>query len=302
MMKEFIQEIAQKETKSFNVVEYGDGYLVDLTETFRKQYPEEINTYNQYFIDALLKESYRLNEAEYKGKDVKLGKPMRGDVKKYKVFVKNDKGNVVKVNFGDKNMEIKRDDPKRRKSFRARHKCDTAKDRTKPRYWSCKFWSSTPISKLLGETIEPNEVPVQGFAKKDHLCPKIWGDDMEMESAVRKALLKNAMAFIEFAKLENFKFADIILTGSLANYNWTESSDLDVHIVMDFSQIAENNEIVGEYLRNKKTLWNERLPIRVKGHDVELYVQDVNEPHASTGVYSIMHNEWTTKPIKEMIL
>jgi hypothetical protein len=70
-----------------------------------------------------------LSEAEYKGRKVSLGKIMRGDVKKYKVHVKNDKGNVVKVNFGDPNMEIKRDNPRRRKNFRARHRCDNPGDR-----------------------------------------------------------------------------------------------------------------------------------------------------------------------------
>jgi len=90
-----------------------------------------------------------LNEAEYQGRKVQLGKPMRGDVRKYKVYVKNSKGRVVKVNFGDPNMEIKRDNPKRRKSFRARHKCSTAKDRTSARYWSCRMWSSTPVSKII---------------------------------------------------------------------------------------------------------------------------------------------------------
>jgi hypothetical protein len=96
-------------------------------------------------------ENVDLNEAEYKGKDVELGKPTRGDVKKFKVYVKNSKGNVVKVNFGDPNMEIKRDDPERRKSFRARHKCSDAKDRTTPKYWSCKMWSKTPVSQILNK-------------------------------------------------------------------------------------------------------------------------------------------------------
>jgi len=80
-----------------------------------------------------------------------LGKPSAGDVKKFKVFVKNNKGNVIKINFGDPNMEIKRDNPERRKSFRARHKCSSAKDRTTPKYWSCKMWSKTPVSKILNK-------------------------------------------------------------------------------------------------------------------------------------------------------
>jgi len=96
--------------------------------------------------------TYPLEEAEYHGREVKLGKPMRGDVKKFKVFLKDPKtGNIKKVNFGDKNMEIKRDDPARRRSFRARHGCGTsrASDRTKAAYWSCRLWSSKPVSKIL---------------------------------------------------------------------------------------------------------------------------------------------------------
>jgi len=81
-----------------------------------------------------------LEEAEYQGREVKLGKPMKGDVKKFKVFVKNNKGNVVKVNFGDPNMTIKKHIPARRKSFRARHNCDDPGPRTMARYWSCKKW------------------------------------------------------------------------------------------------------------------------------------------------------------------
>ena len=88
-----------------------------------------------------------LEEAEYQGRKVKLGKPMQGDVKKFKVYVKNPKGNVVKVNFGHggssakgKTMSIKKDNPEARKSFRARHKCDQEKPRTSAGYWSCRKW------------------------------------------------------------------------------------------------------------------------------------------------------------------
>lgn len=105
-------------------------------------------------IEAIENEHYGdiLREAEYKGRDVPLGKPMRGDVKKYKVYVKDPKtGNVKKVNFGDPNAEIKRDDPERRKNFRARHGCGTkrASNRTKAAYWSCRLWSRKPVSKII---------------------------------------------------------------------------------------------------------------------------------------------------------
>lgn len=79
-------------------------------------------------------------EAKYRGRTVKLNKPMRGDVKKFKVYVKNAKGNVVKVNFGDKKMRIKKSNPKRRKSFRARHNCKSPGPKWKARYWSCRKW------------------------------------------------------------------------------------------------------------------------------------------------------------------
>ena len=82
-----------------------------------------------------------LEEAKYHGKTVTLNKPTRGDVKKFKVFVKDPKtGNVKKVNFGDKTMRIKKSNPKRRKSFRARHNCANPGPKTKARYWSCKKW------------------------------------------------------------------------------------------------------------------------------------------------------------------
>ena len=79
-------------------------------------------------------------EAEYQGRKVKLGKPMAGDVKKFKVYVKNPKGNVVKVNFGQKGMKIKKNNAARRRSFRARHNCDNPGPRHKARYWSCRKW------------------------------------------------------------------------------------------------------------------------------------------------------------------
>ena len=89
----------------------------------------------------------KLNEAEYEGRKVKLNKPMQGDVKKFKVYVKNEKGNVIKVNFGHggtsvkgKSMRIRKSNPEARKSFRARHNCDSPGPKTKARYWSCKKW------------------------------------------------------------------------------------------------------------------------------------------------------------------
>ena len=112
-----------------------------------KGYPKTLDIEETYEGDGFY-ENYgemwyntdRIDEAEYQGRKVKLGKPMRGDVKKFKVYVKNPKGNVVKVNFGDPDMKIKKSDPKARKSFRARHNCDNPGPRHKARYWSCRKW------------------------------------------------------------------------------------------------------------------------------------------------------------------
>ena len=92
----------------------------------------------------------KVQEAKYQGRTVKLNKPFRrsGGPKKFAVYVMNKQGNVVIVRFGDPNMSIKRDDPERRKSFRARHNCSQKKDRTTPGYWSCKFWSSKKVGDL----------------------------------------------------------------------------------------------------------------------------------------------------------
>jgi hypothetical protein len=99
------------------------------------------------YLEIPVEDQNFLSEAKYKGRDVKLGKIMQGDIKKFKVYVKNDKGNVVKVNFGfggksakGKRMVIKKNNPARRKSFRARHNCDNPGPRWKARYWACRTW------------------------------------------------------------------------------------------------------------------------------------------------------------------
>ena len=126
----------------------------ELFEDFTNQFKDDIFEYDVENHDDLVEflefiKEYKtdVNEAEYQGRDVKLNKPMRGDVKKFKVYVKNDKGKVVKVNFGfggksakGKRMVIKKNNPKRRKSFRARMNCDNPGPRWKPRYWACKTW------------------------------------------------------------------------------------------------------------------------------------------------------------------
>jgi hypothetical protein len=123
---------------------YGDnGDNMDIDELDVETISEEkdfikfIKEYNNTLSEANCNCVY---EAEYQGRSVQLGKPMAGDVKKFKVYVKNPKGNVIKVNFGQKGMKIKKNNPARRKSFRARMHCDNPGPRTKANYWSCRKW------------------------------------------------------------------------------------------------------------------------------------------------------------------
>jgi hypothetical protein len=104
-----------------------------LTSIYKKSTPGQV-------VKRVVRECLGMDEAEYQGRNVALGKPMKGDVKKSKVYVRNEKGNVVKVEFGDPNMTIKKHIPGRRKNFRARHNCDNPGPRTKARYWSCRAW------------------------------------------------------------------------------------------------------------------------------------------------------------------
>lgn len=111
-----------------------DGVILHMDETGLKLMIEAKKN------PVKISEEESVDEAKYQGREVPLGKPMAGDVAKSKVYVRGPKGNVVKVNFGDKNMRIKKSNPKRRKSFRARHNCDNPGPRWKARYWACRSW------------------------------------------------------------------------------------------------------------------------------------------------------------------
>ena len=154
---------------------------------------------------------------------------------------------------------------------------------------------------VIKETIEPDDVDVSSIEMHDTLCPLIWDASGVLKPDVRKTLLKNAQRFIEFGGIEKLKFNDVVLTGSMANFNYNENSDLDIHIIFDFNQLSENKDFITDYFKLKKDLWSQNLPIQVKGHDVELYFQDFNEKHQSSGVYSLVKNSWIRKPLRKII-
>jgi len=136
---------------------------------------------------------------------------------------------------------------------------------------------------------------VKSFRVKDELNPKIW-DDFKIDDEVREDLLKIAEDFYNSTDLET-DVEDIVLTGSLANYNWSEKySDYDLHILIDFTKVNDVVDLVKKYVDSAKSVWNKEHDIKIKGYEVEVYIQDISEPHKSTGVFSLLNNKWNVKP------
>ena len=131
------------------------------------------------------------------------------------------------------------------------------------------------------------------FYKKE-LNPSFWKNG-EFDQDIREKLLKIARDFYTALKIE-VEIKDIQLTGSLANYNWTDKSDLDVHVLIDFNDIDDNVELVKKALEGMRFMWNLRHKIVLRGYDVELYIQDIKEPHIASGLYSLLNNEWLRIP------
>lgn len=153
----------------------------------------------------------------------------------------------------------------------------------------------------LIEDREEDEKIVSSFKPKESLSNQIFDisdDKISMHADIRKRLLKISDEFIDTLGIEFF-IHDIVLTGSLSNYNWSNYSDVDLHIIIDFEESKYPIDLLKEFFDAKKNVWNEKHDVKIKGYDVELYVQDINEPHISSGVYSILHNKWVIEPKKE---
>jgi hypothetical protein len=145
------------------------------------------------------------------------------------------------------------------------------------------------------------KIDLSGFEMQDDLNFKIWGGDKKMKSEVKKTLLKIADDYFESLELPGVDIEDVTMTGSLANYNWSKYSDVDLHIVVDYDELPMERDLVKDFFKSKTSNWNKEHDVKIYGYDVELYIQDINEPHHSTGVYSILNNEWKTEPEKKKI-
>ena len=144
-------------------------------------------------------------------------------------------------------------------------------------------------------------VDLSSFKPQMELNPKVWVNN-SMNSRVRLRLLDIADDFIDTLKVDWVKPKDIILTGSLANYNWSQYSDFDLHIILDFNKVDNRVEFVKDYFDTKKNEWNNSHEnLTIYGFPVEIYVQDINELHTASGIYSLEKNKWLKIPEKNSI-
>lgn len=150
----------------------------------------------------------------------------------------------------------------------------------------------------IEEEITPEEISLDSFEVQDELNNRFWDEDMRMDQHIRRALLVIAKDFIDEYDLGSYEIEDITVTGSIANYNWSEEySDVDLHIVMDITELNPDKALAKTFVDAMRSIWNKtHTDISVGGFPVEVYIQDAHEPHRSSGVYSILDDKWLTEP------
>lgn len=144
--------------------------------------------------------------------------------------------------------------------------------------------------------MEENKKIIKSFKVQDKLNPIFWVEDngaFKLKEEIRKALLKVVEDYADFVDVD-LDIEDITLTGSLSNYNWSDFSDVDLHILMDFGD--NKNSLLKKYLDSRRIIWNSVRDVTAKDFDVEIYVQDSNEPHFASGVYSVLNDSWINEP------
>ena len=157
------------------------------------------------------------------------------------------------------------------------------------------------------ESVEPTRQPIREFvdtrlAYSDTLNPALW-DGEELKPDVKEALAKIANKFSEYLDVKQLKIVDYVITGSNCGFNYTSQSDVDLHVLVDATQLGDN-PLTAPFLKAKKSLWNSGHDITVKGFTVELYAEDVNDDAnqlVATGIYSLLHDKWIKKPTYEAI-
>ena len=158
-----------------------------------------------------------------------------------------------------------------------------------------KKWNKFLLEAMIREEIELPSIDIN-----DSLNMNVWQTEERVKPEITGRLIRIALDFLDSIGLEHGMVKDITLTGSLANYNWTEFSDIDLHIIAEFREVDDNIKLVKDFFNAKKADWNKTHQIMIKNHEVEIYVQDIREPHISTGVYSLLEDEWLTKPSRQV--
>ena len=154
------------------------------------------------------------------------------------------------------------------------------------------------FKKYLVEQNDPDSVDLSSFEFHDDLNKDFWNqEDDGLDPEIRQKLLAIANDFWGSLEVGDTDYDDITFTGSLAAHNYSKFSDVDLHILVDFSEVDDKVDLVREYFNAMKSIWNRLHDILIKGYEVEIYVQDVNDPHEAQGLYSVLNNEWIKKPV-----
>ena len=146
--------------------------------------------------------------------------------------------------------------------------------------------------------LEGRVLSLPSLRVKEDLDREVWDEKDQLRPEIREKLLEIAQDFWDGQDLDDVEIKDIIFTGSLANYNWSKFSDIDLHIVIDYTDVNKDAELVRKYFNSVKSAWNKDHDIRIKDYEVEMYVQDYLEPHIATGIYSVKDDKWAKKPSK----
>ena len=150
------------------------------------------------------------------------------------------------------------------------------------------------FNKIFKNYLEEREFNTSRLLSKNTLHPEFWSE-LQIDPKISAKLIEIADNLVNSID-EGLKVHDIIITGSIASYNWHDLSDIDLHIIIDYDQIDENVSLVKNYLDSKRSIWNEKHKIMIKDHEVEVYFQDVDEEHDAMGIFSLLRDKWITEP------
>lgn len=165
-----------------------------------------------------------------------------------------------------------------------------------PTYYHVSTNESEELDENAMDEVEPSEVNLSSFKKEKTINTKLW-DGMELKPKVRLRLLEIGDKFWDDLEITWVKPEDYLMMGSMCNYNWSEYSDIDLHIIVDFSKVDERVDFVKKFFDSKKNDWNNNhSDLNMFGYPIEVYVQDINEENASGGIFSLYKNEWIKVP------